>query len=85
MIWRAYLQLLEKRPLFTKSLTSGVLLGIGDLIGQVNWFSVLIDVNSFNSWSQSIFEKKKENIDVKRTSRSTAIGFCEIGPMMHVW
>jgi len=70
-MWRAYLSLLDRRPLLTKALTASALLGVGDVLGQL-----VLEKGEPGG---------KKSLDVIRVARSMSIGLFVSGPLMHFW
>ena len=68
--WDSYTHLLETRPLRTKVVTGGVIMGLGDVLCQ----------NLVNRLSEH-----QRNFDAKRAAIFTVLGGGLISPMLHVW
>mmetsp|Transcript_42930 Transcript_42930/g.67316 ORF Transcript_42930/g.67316 Transcript_42930/m.67316 type:complete len:249 (+) Transcript_42930:50-796(+) len=68
-LWQLYMDANKKKPLLTKSLTTGVLMAIGNVIGQIIMIS----------------KKKQKRIDARRILAFIAFGIFVSGPMGHQW
>ena len=74
-LWANYCLQLEKRPFLTKSITSGILCLLADVVCQSN--------------EQFVLDKKKSflqyEFDYLRILRFGALGSLLVGPTLHVW
>lgn len=71
--WNKYCQLLEERPVLTKSVTSGAIGFVSDLSGQYIEHTLRKD------------EKKSFKFDAFRCFRFTLLGTILVGPVLHYW
>jgi protein Mpv17 len=95
--WRSYLTALEKRPLRTTALTTGVLMGSGDLIAQLllerrqfippRWKQWRPSSSMTNNGHMELTQSLTgvQSFDYLRTGRFLAVGLCAAGPAMFVW
>ncbi|EFA78150.1 pmp22 family protein [Heterostelium album PN500] len=73
-LWNPYLRALDSHPLITKSITTGVLMGTGDVLAQ-----------SIEHYTNDDKHKKKFKWDTKRTLTMTSVGMVFSGPCLHFW
>lgn len=87
-LWSYYSVSLVKRPLLTKSITSGIISISADLICQ-KFFPVAAVTASTSSSvvsdSPSEEIKVKSSIDFQRLCKFSFIGFALVGPTLHYW
>lgn len=72
-MFQKYTRLLDKYPLMTKMLTSGVLFSFGDAITQLGTVFLI-----------SVIDKKPK-IDLKRNLNLFLVGSTYVGPLLHLW
>jgi len=72
--WSRYSQLLERHPLPTKALTSGILCGAGDASCQL-----------LEKLSPRKDGEEAPTFDAGRTTRFTLVGAAVLAPTLHVW
>jgi protein Mpv17 len=72
-LWSVYSQLLEQRPLLTKSITSGVISLAADVVCQYS-FPKKNEQNELNT-----------TINISRTVRFTILGVVYTAPALHYW
>lgn len=72
-MWAAYRTLLERRPLATKALTAGAIMGLGDAMQQ-------LVIERTHTPAGGVWR-----YDALRTARQGAFGVFFIGPVMHKW
>lgn len=72
-MFQIYTRLLDKYPLMTKMLTSGVLFSFGDVITQLSTLNL-----------HSVIDKKPK-IDLKRNLNLFLVGSTYVGPLLHLW
>lgn len=70
-----YSRKLDSHPLMTKCISSGLVSGVGDVLGQYIQYRKALDRNDTNKW----------NWDYARTSRFVILGFALVAPVCHVW
>ena len=89
-IWKQmfqwYSRKLETHPLMTKSITSGTIAGIGDLICQ----SALLydseeDKESSRTDEDAVSRSTKSGLDYARSARFVLLGMAFCAPTSHVW
>ncbi|KAF2071206.1 hypothetical protein CYY_007474 [Polysphondylium violaceum] len=81
--WRGYLHLLDKYPLTTKSLSTGVLMGTGDILAQRIDFH--FKQQSLNKDNNNTNDDNRFKIDYQRVLTMTSVGVLFSGPVLHYW
>ncbi|KAN0031700.1 hypothetical protein ACTFIV_005565 [Dictyostelium citrinum] len=76
-IWVSYLGLLDNHPLVTKSLSTGFLMGTGDILAQ--------KLEHKLKESENKDGKSKFKLNYKRVMTMSTVGIFYSGPMLHYW
>ena len=96
-LWAKYLESLEKRPLTTKAITSGILTFGADMICQLVFpddahIAKTRGIREAEEKEKDIkfgvldeFKLRTSMMDWKRTVIFSTIGVCYIGPVLHFW
>ena len=82
-----YNELLEKYPLLTKSITSGVLSFTADILCQIGLQpkNNKDDINNKNIINKYTITINEYNFDFHRLGKFTILGTFLVGPMLHYW
>eukprot|EP01121_Diplochlamys_sp_Union-15-3_P003421 TRINITY_DN1328_c0_g1_i4.p1 TRINITY_DN1328_c0_g1~~TRINITY_DN1328_c0_g1_i4.p1 ORF type:complete len:203 (+),score=22.46 TRINITY_DN1328_c0_g1_i4:40-648(+) len=80
--WASYLQSLQKRPVITKSVTSGVIYCLGDILGQkIEQYKAA----TANTKYDDIDEVIVPQYDIGRTIKFGIFGLLINAPLIHYW
>ncbi|EGG21327.1 pmp22 family protein [Cavenderia fasciculata] len=75
VIWKPYIRALDRFPLIVKSLTTGTLMGTGDVMAQ--------SIEYYRYGEKT--KKKSFEWDIGRTMTMSGVGLCFSGPVLHFW
>ena len=81
-LWNAYVRALERSPLLTKAVTSGVISAAGNLICQVGVEGRALSPGPAATTSQ---QQQQRGLDARRLALFTALGAAYVAPVLHVW
>jgi len=76
--WTRYTEMLEKKPILTKSITAGVLSFVADVICQKGFGSAPIE-------GTKDVTKDEKALDFPRIGKFTFLGVALVGPILHFW
>eukprot|EP00934_Nitzschia_sp_Nitz4_P005352 Nitzschia sp. Nitz4//scaffold91_size79674//33678//34502//NITZ4_005366-RA/size79674-processed-gene-0.107-mRNA-1//-1//CDS//3329560097//5342//frame0 len=82
-IFAWYSRQLERRPLLTKAVTSGVLAGVGDIVCQYLSYSHTITHHA--DTTATLTDSFWASIDWSRTAKFLGMGAFWVAPITHVW
>jgi hypothetical protein len=85
--WNTYLNLLEKKPILTKAVTSGILTFTADIVCQLYQpsKSVRETLDEEKKTGFSAIQYQLQHLDYKRLGIFTSLGVFYIAPCLHFW
>ncbi len=81
--WNTYNELLLKRPLLTKAITSGVISAIADVLSQKFFTPPMVNKTPNSSEIENISQFSQ--FDTHRFFKFSLLGLVLVGPTLHFW